>query len=372
VLEAAEDRYLDVVGCRRLPAPEGTWVAPTALDDPAVAELLARTSVELSDPPPLRPKWFHPGWYDDVETWVDQHLAATGRRRTDVMRVSRVWSISAVLRVPTDTGDVWFKASSDMFRAEAALHEVLARRFPDDVPVLVATDPERGWLLMEAMQGAGESDRAEGADAALAQRWSAVQLASLDVVDELIEAGAPVRNADVTVAGFRRAVATSPEVDDLTDDERAAVEAVTDEVEDLVRELWDCGLPDTFGHGDLHLGNVAYDGTTLRVFDLTDSCVTHPLLDGYHLAHFDQRRTSESPLFAAFVRPWVEAYPDARLDRAAELARVADLAFQVDTFHRIALATEPASAYELGGVVAYLLRRIPAAVAAVRSSATAG
>ena len=28
VLKAAEDRYLDVVGCRALPLPEGTWVEP--------------------------------------------------------------------------------------------------------------------------------------------------------------------------------------------------------------------------------------------------------------------------------------------------------------------------------------------------------
>ena len=372
VLKAAEDRYLDVVGCRTLPAPEGTWVPATALGDPVVADLLARALVELSDPPPLRPAWFLPSWYDAVETWVDHHLAATGRHRTGVMRVSRVWSISAVLRVPADDGDVWFKASADMFRAEAALHEVLARRFPDDVPVLVATDPDRGWLLMEAMQGAGESDRAEGADAVIAQRWGDVLLASRDVVDELIEAGAPIRNADVTVAGFRRAVAESPELADLTPEERAALDDVIDEVGQMVHELWDCGLPDTLSHGDLHLGNVAYDGDVVRVFDLTDCCVSHPLLDGYHLAHFDERRTSESPLFAAFAKPWREAYPDADLARATALVPVANLAFQIDTFHRIALATEPASAYELGGVVAYLVRRIPAAVAAARSDATAG
>jgi hypothetical protein len=46
---------------------------------------------------------------------------------------------------------------------------------------------------------------------------------------------------------------------------------------------------------------------------------------------------------------------------------VVDLAFQVDTFHRIALATEPVSAYELGGVVAWLLKRVPDAVAAARA-----
>ncbi len=366
ILEVEKDRYLDVVGCRALPVPGGSWIDPAELGDPDLAPLLVRTLAELDQHPTLRPEWFSVRWYDEVEAWVDEHLTSTGRRRTGVMRVSRVWSISAVLQVPTDTGDVWFKASCELFRSEAALHEVVARHFPDDVPVLIATDAERGWLLMEAMQGAGESDRAPGADAALAERWGVVQLASLDVLDELVDAGAPVRGADVTVAGFRRAATESPELAMLTPEQRTALDDVMDEVERMVREFWDCGVPDTLNHGDLHLGNVAYDGSVLRVFDLTDSCVSHPLLDGYHLAHFDGRRPSESDLFAAFVRPWRTAFPDARIDRAAQLAPVANLAFQADTFHRISLATEPASAYELGGVVAYLLRKLPEAVAAAR------
>lgn len=366
VLQVEEDRCLDVVGCRAVPVPGGTWVEPTDLADPDLARLLVRTIAELAEPPALRPDWFHAGWYDEVEAWVDEQLAATGRRRTAVMRVSRVWSISAVLQVPTDAGDVWFKGSCDLFRREAALHRVLARHFPDDVPALVATDDERGWLLMEAMGGAGESDRAAGAAAALAERWAAVQLASLDILDELREAGALVRGPDVTVAGFHRAATESPELARLDPEQRAALDDVSDEVEAMVREFWDCGLPDTLSHGDLHLGNVAYDGSVLRVFDLTDSCISHPLLDGYHLAHFDDRRPSDSELFQAFARPWRAAFPDARIDRAAALAAVANLAFQADTFHRISVATEPASAYELGGVVAWLLRSVPEAVAAAR------
>ncbi|HEX6150587.1 aminoglycoside phosphotransferase family protein [Nocardioides sp.] len=366
MLRVEKDRYLDIVGCRALPVPDGTWVTPTELADPAVVELMARTLPELDEPPTLRPAWFHRGWYDEVEAWVDGELAVTGRRRTGVMRVSRVWSISAVLRIPTDTGDVWFKGSCDLFRGEAGLHRVLAEHFPDVVPELIATDDSRGWLLMEPMRGAGESDRAPGADVALAARWGDVQLASLEIIDELLAAGAPLRGADVTVAGYRRVVSESRELAQLTPEERTALTAVTDEVEQMVHELWDCGLPNTLDHGDLHLGNVAYDGSVLRVFDLTDACVSHPILDGYHLAHFDDRRPSESALFAAFAQPWREAFPDAQVDRAAELAPVVNLAFQADTFHRIALATEPASAFELGGVVAYLLRKVPAAVAEAR------
>ncbi len=366
MLRIEEDHYLDVVGCRALPVPSGTWVPAGELADRAVAELLTRTLHELDHPPTLRPAWFRAGWYDEVEAWIDAQLAAVGRRRTGVMGVSRVWSISAVLKIVTDTGDVWFKASCDLFRNEAGLHRVLAEHFPDDVPELIATDDSRGWLLMEPMRGAGESDRAPGADVALAARWGDVQLASLEIIDELLAAGAPLRDADVIVAGYRRVVSESPELARLTAVERSALEAVTDEVEQMVHELWDCGLPNTLDHGDLHLGNVAYDGSVLRVFDLTDACVSHPVLDGYHLAHFDDRRPSESALFAAFAEPWRKAFPDARVDRAAELAPVVNLAFQADTFHRIALATEPSSAFELGGIVAYLLRKVPAAVAEAR------
>ena len=366
VLRVAEDRYLDVVGCRGVPPPAGRWVEPGTLADSALAELMARTVREQDAAPPRRPAWFLPGWYDDVEAWVDGSLSRAGRRRTGPLGIHRVWSISAVLRVPTDAGDVWFKAAAEVFHAEAAIHRVLAAHFPDDVPVLIAEDDGRAWLLMEPMSGSTEADQAPGAGIALAARWAQVQLASLDLLDQLRAAGCPVRDADATIAAYRQVMSDSPELSLLSAEELDTLRGLQDEVEGMVRELWACGLPDTLCHGDLHLGNVAYDGSTLRVFDLTDACLSHPLLDGWHLAHFDDRSSGDAGLFAAFVRPWREAFPDADLDRAAKLAHVVDLVFQADTFDRIARATEEASAFELGGVVARLLRRVPDAVAAAR------
>ena len=282
------------------------------------------------------------------------------------MRPEKMWSISGVLRIPTDRGDAWFKAAADVFHAEAAIHRVLAAHFPDDVPVLLAEDDARAWLLMEPLAGTTETDQVPGAGAALAPRWAEVQLASLDLIDELRAAGCPVRDADATIAGFRRVLADSDELTLLSREELGTVRGLQDDIEALVREFWGCGLPDALCHGDLHLGNVAWDGSDLRVFDLTDACLSHPLLDGCHLAGFDDRGPLDGDLFAAFVRPWREAYPDADLDRAVRLAFVVDLVFQADTFDRIARATEEASAYELGGVVARLLRRLPEDVAAAR------
>ena len=68
ILRLGDHRYLDVVGCRAAPVPDGHWADPAAIDDPVVAELLTRTIHEYEEEPPtLRPAWFRPGWYDDVE-----------------------------------------------------------------------------------------------------------------------------------------------------------------------------------------------------------------------------------------------------------------------------------------------------------------
>ncbi len=359
--------YLDVVGCRTATLPDGDWVSPSALTDPLVREHVERALAEQSAPPALRPEWFRRSWYDEVEAWVDAQLAAAGRPRTGPMRVHRVWSISAVLRVPTDAGEVWFKQASELFRAEAAIHQVLSRHLPDDVPVLVAAEADRCWMLMAPLTGT-DADRSPGAAEVLATRWAQVQLSALDHLDELVAAGAARRDAAVTITGLHDALADDAVMSAVPDEQRSAVVAAARAAEPLVEELWSCGLPDTLSHGDLHLGNVAYDGASLRVFDLTDVCVSHPLLDGAHLAHFDSRRPADSELFAAFVRPWREAFPEARIDRAAHLAPLADLVFQIDTFHRIQLAAEPASQHELG-ITPRLLGSLPGAVEAATRDA---
>ena len=91
-----------------------------------------------------------------------------------------------------------------------------------------------------------------------------------------------------------------------------------DRIEDTVRGLWACGLPDALSHGDLHLGNVAYDGQQLRVFDWTDGCVSHPFLDGSHLVYFSRDNPGDPALARAFAEPWRAAYPRADIDRALD------------------------------------------------------
>ena len=108
---------------------------------------------------------------------------------------------------------------------------------------------------------------------------------------------------------------------------------------------------------------MAWDGADLRIFDWTDGCVSHPFLDASHLAHFTRAVPGDAGLESTYAEQWRSAYPDAEIDRALQLAPLVDLVFQAITFDDIVNTTEPMSRWELGGVVADILRTLPGKVA---------
>jgi hypothetical protein len=364
VIKLPDARRVHVVGTRDS-VPAGRFLAPSEVPDDELAEVVARAVLEL-DPgrtPPGRPEWFRPAWFDRVEAWIDEVLAASGRRRTHPIRPVKLWSISAVARVTTDGGDVWLKAPCEHFRAEARVHPTVARLFPDLVPVLIAAEETEGWLLMEPMTGVEDDDQADGAGLEVATRWATAQIEAVEHVATLLAGGCRRRGVEETLAGFRRVLASSSELALLSEEQLTAARGCAGELESLVREFWGAGVPDTLAYGDLHLGNVAWDGETLRIYDWTDGCVSHPFLDASHLAHFTRARPGDAGLESTYAEQWRAAYPHADIDRIVALAPLADLVFQAITFDDIVNTTEPQSRWELGGVVADILRTLPETMA---------
>jgi hypothetical protein len=365
-----QDEFVHPVGLRNGPLPDGPWRSVRDLDGDAGRAVAQVVDEYAGSPPALRPAWFRPGWFDRVEAWVDRGLATVGRTRTGPLVVDQMWALSAVLRVPTDRGDVWFKATCDHFHSEPALTRVLSRHFPDLLPVLIAEDDDLAWLLMEPMSGAGWRNRAPGSELALAPRFAEVQVASVDLRDELVAAGCPDRGLDSTLRDWAAVLAGSVELSRLTDDELAAARAVAPRVEALVREFWGCGLPDTLSHGDLHGGNVAYDGVEVRVFDWSDACLSHPFLDAGHLARFhaESHGDDDSPdpdlaVAAAFADRWRAEYPNADGERAQVLVPLVNLVFQAVTYEAILRGIEPVSRWSVSGIIEKTLRRLPHVVA---------
>jgi aminoglycoside phosphotransferase (APT) family kinase protein len=356
---------LNVFSPRSQTRVDGVWTPLDDLaEDDAVVELLREVAAELAgvvERPARRPDWFRVSWYAEVEAWLDTELATLGRARTGPVEATKVWSISAVVRVPCDPAPVWFKASCRHFHAEPALTRLVGELAPEHAPPIVVTDEERAWSLMEALPGAddlNEDDPPPVIGLATARIAAAVQLRSRDHLDAIEAAGVPVRTLTQTGHQFDEIVAGSLELELLTPDELSAARAARKEVHAVLDELTAVGIPDTLVHGDLHTGNVAHADGALVLYDWSDAAVSHPFLDIIRLTERVPDDDSAAAR-AAFAAAWQEAYPDLDVARALELAEPANTIYQIVTFEQIQQAQEDASYWEMSGVVARMLQHLP-------------
>jgi Ser/Thr protein kinase RdoA (MazF antagonist) len=217
-----------------------------------------------------------------------------------------------VLRVPTEHGDVWFKANADALRHEAALVTVLAGRRPDCVPPLLGADLERGWMLMvdagTQLRHLQASERDLGRWLEILPLYAGLQLALAGDVDELLALGVP----DLRLATLAERY---EQVLDEVAVERRFRDAVP-RVAELCEELAAYGIPETVQHDDLHDGQVFVRDGRYLLLDWGDACVSHPFftlsvtLEGMLAWGLDdvENAVDTTPFRDAYLAPWSERY----------------------------------------------------------------
>jgi hypothetical protein len=204
------------------------------------------------------------------------------------------------------------------FAHEAAVVSLLARRAPDLVPELLATDLERGWMLQA---DGGTRLREAGLDAGFWEevlpRYAELQLAAAADRGLLLEAGAPDRTLAALPALYER----------LVEDEPAELRALAPRVAEVCASLAAHGLPETIQHDDLHDGQVFLRDGGFRIIDWGDSCVSHPFFTLTVTLRGLARRlelpeaTPELDRFRdAYLEPWTRLVPRAELLAAVPAA----------------------------------------------------
>jgi hypothetical protein len=226
--------------------------------------------------------WTDPDWLATAHGWIDERVGALGRHRTGAIEQPHVRSWGTVLRVPTDDGTLWFKATGSALRHEAAVHTILAARSPERVPPLLAADLDRGWLLAA---DAGRRLREVVAEERSLVRWhdaldgyARVQLASRADVPALLATGMPHHRLDDLAAGYADLVGRLG--DDVVE---PRLRDAADRVGPMVDRLASYGIEETVQHDDLHDGQVfvapdGAPGARHRLLDWGDACVSHPFL----------------------------------------------------------------------------------------------
>lgn len=228
--------------------------------------------------------WVQPEWVTEATAWAEAELMSRGIAVTGEIDQFHVRWWSTVMRVPTSTGDVYFKAKARVHHFEAALTKALARWRPDCAPTVLAVDTERGWLLL---MDAGTRLRDLDADQHLAH-WERIlplytgfQIELADRRDELLSLGVrDLRLATVPLA-YEKLLDDSEVLllgrpNGLTEHEHARLRALSPALEEMCAEVAAIGIPDSLQHDDFHDGNVFVDEGRYRFLDWGDSCVSHP------------------------------------------------------------------------------------------------
>jgi hypothetical protein len=267
--------------------------------------------------------WRDPVWIAGAHAWIAEQADRLGLVRAGEIRQPHVYPWSTVMRVPTNTGDVWFKANTAELQHEAALVSLVAERAPERVPPLLAVDLERGWMLMA---DAGQRLREVIAAEHSLHRWldvlpatARIQLAMEQDVDALLAVGVP----DMRLATLPDRYAQL--MDTLQAEARFRVAHAR--VVELSEELAAFGIAETLQHDDLHDGQVfVRDGTHL-IMDWGDACISHPFftlsvtVEGGIAWGVDDVENSEdtAPYVHAYLAPYAERY-DVDLLAASRLA----------------------------------------------------
>ena len=238
--------------------------------------------------PRLRAVWAKPGWLAEAEAWAGCDL-----------RPHRMWPLSAVLRGVLEGETVFLKAVFPVFHHEPAITEALAHEHPGLVPDVLRADHERGWMLMRELRGEVATDSVPVSLAPALREHARIQRSWSLRTEELLALGA----------------------------------------QDRAQGWPDTGLPVTLAHGDLHGGNVVVDEGRATIFDWSDACVAHPLIDLHTFLFFGVAEDDRDVFVDADADGW--DVPPALVRSGVEQIAEYSCLHQAESYRAIAAGVEP-------------------------------
>ena len=300
-----------------------------------------------------------PGWLRKLFEWAQEQVGPLGLRLTGGFRQLNASPTFSLMRLETDDGALWFKATGEPNTHELPVSLFLARLFPGHVPRILGVHPAwNGWLTVEV----SGTELDQTSDCAswerAAEQLAELQIASIGKGEELLEAGCKdlrirrlVERIDPFLARTAEFMAAQekPSPAPLGASELASLREA---LEEACKLLGSFGLPDTLGHIDFNPGNILVSQDRCVFLDWAEGCVTNPLITFEYLRQHLERGTLREPraverVTFAYLRPWTAFYSPHDLRRALTLSPlVAVFAYAVagdswrapDTIHNPTLA----------------------------------
>src|SRR4030095_11660219 len=153
----------------------------------------------MSTQPQLR--WHDPLWQKQAHDWIQSEAEKNSIQITGEIEQPHAYPWSTVMRVTTNEGTIFFKATAPETVYESALTQKLAGWYPDCMPELIVVDSARGWMLM---RDGGEQLRASIRPKQditpwrrVISRYAEVQIGLAEHLSEILALGIPDHRLEV-------------------------------------------------------------------------------------------------------------------------------------------------------------------------------
>ncbi|HEX2194560.1 MAG TPA: phosphotransferase [Candidatus Limnocylindria bacterium] len=315
--------------------------------------------------------WLEANWRRQALDWITDQVNGAGTRLAGEVEQPHIQWWSTAMRVPTRDGVLWFKAAQPGGAFESRLTPLIAGLWPDRTVEVVATLPERAWMLT---RDAGTRLR-DVQDGRVVEHWEAVlpryaevQMGMAGRVGEIDRMDVPaLRLAELP--SMLDVVLLEPEYllpeqpVGLDDERRERLTVDLPAFQERCQRLAELGIPETLQHDDLHDGNAFLRGTDHVVFDWGDACITHPfhtlVVTLRSLAYrngWEPGGSEVTRLRDAYLEPWRTLVAHQDLVEAAELARQTGTIQRAMAWSRVVMQMPAAIRAEHVDAVPYGLR----------------
>jgi hypothetical protein len=232
------------------------------------------------------------GWFSSASLWIHHQLNRLNIQVTgslEQFRVSR--TASAILRVPTSQGMVYFKASYDRAPLEAPLTRALAQRWPDHVPAPLAIDEKRNWML-SMDYGSGRQHELQFTDyPAIARILATIQHESLQSMPQWQGLACPVQDLE-ELSGFiagldgLAGVLSEGGGSALSADEITRLLKMRDRLQARCNLLAGFQIPEMLVHPDVWFANLYVRDGGWSITDWSGTVISHPFFSVLKLIRF--------------------------------------------------------------------------------------
>ena len=335
--ERAEEACCAVMECAagNEKAPEGLyWMTARAAEESchpedtgAVRSALAQVASYAREE--QKAPFARPGWLRELFAWAGEQIAPLGLRLTGNFQQWNASPMFSLLRLETENGALWFKATGAPNAHELPVTLLLARLFPAYLPRIFGVRREwNGWLAGEA-PGTPLDELTEcSAWERAAEDLARLQMDSIGRSTELLEGqckdlrlSGVESKIDPFLSRLREFMGVQEKISPAPLSARELA-SLGEGLRESIAVLQSFGLPDTLGHLDCNPGNLLVSAGRCTFLDWAEACVTHPFVTFEYLRRHMERCVVNEPgaearLTAAYLRPWEACFSPEQLRRAA-------------------------------------------------------